>query len=668
MMNTNSQPTSSSSDTNPGSASTPTTTTSTPITVYTRCGPSAPRIRYKRPHALICNGKTETWGKAMSEYNCPICIGVLKEAAITRCGHTFCLECIKRSLDVKPICPQCGTAEQAENIVPNYVADQLVIKYLSTQKNAKTDILEMAKLNDSSPSEILQNMNVNKLNLNNIENLIMILQRKRDVLSAESRVHERTLLLEFLGELLKVKKAEKDRLEKEVHLIEQDLTQVTSRPYNAVKGGGGNVLHNDSESGDEGIAMSCSSSDIEGFNTQVLSCEELKEKSMSARRKRMHSHFDELINIYMDSRKVDLHDVRSNDATVPNDSGESFDYEDLDRFGSTLSSISRYSALKPLATLSYSADLLTNNNIVSSIEFDKDSEFFAIAGVTKKIKLFEYATVIGSAVDIHCPNAELLCNAKISCVAWSGYYKNRLGSSDYDGCVTIWDASTTQKIQTLAEHEKRVWSVDWSNGDPRLFASGSDDSKVKLWTTITNQSVATIEAKANVCCVKFCPQNSFIVAFGCADHCIHYYDFRHARQPLATLTGHKKAVSYVKFASKDELVSASTDSNLKLWNLQSASTECVRSFTGHINEKNFVGLGTDGNYIACGSENNSLYIYYRDISRPLLHFKFDNHRNMLDKPKVDDAGEFVSAVVWKKGSPVIVAANSQGSIKILELT
>ena len=34
-------------------------------------------------------------------------------------------------------------------------------------------------------------------------------------------------------------------------------------------------------------------------------------------------------------------------------------------------------------------------------------------------------------------------------------------------------------------------------------------------------------------------------------------------------------------------------------------------FTGHVNEKNFVGLATDGDYITCGSENNGLYIYYK---------------------------------------------------------
>ena len=35
------------------------------------------------------------------------------------------------------------------------------------------------------------------------------------------------------------------------------------------------------------------------------------------------------------------------------------------------------------------------------------------------------------------------------------------------------------------------------------------------------------------------------------------------------------------------------------------------SMTGHSNEKNFVGLATDGDYITCGSENNSLYMYYK---------------------------------------------------------
>ena len=36
---------------------------------------------------------------------------------------------------------------------------------------------------------------------------------------------------------------------------------------------------------------------------------------------------------------------------------------------------------------------------VSSIEFDKDQEFFAIAGVTKRIKIYAYNNVL--KVNIH---------------------------------------------------------------------------------------------------------------------------------------------------------------------------------------------------------------------------------------------------------------------------
>ena len=43
---------------------------------------------------------------------------------------------------------------------------------------------------------------------------------------------------------------------------------------------------------------------------------------------------------------------------------------------------------------------------------------------------------------------------------------------------------------------------------------------------------------------------------------------------------------------------SSTDSELKLWNVESG--QCVRTYKGHVNEKNFVGLTVNRNFIACG--------------------------------------------------------------------
>lgn len=59
----------------------------------------------------------------------------------------------------------------------------------------------------------------------------------------------------------------------------------------------------------------------------------------------------------------------------------------------------------------------------------------------------------------------------------------------------------------------------------------------------------------------------YILQVGSADHHVHYYDLRNISQPLYIFSGHRKAVSYVKFLSNYELASASTDSTLRLWDV-----------------------------------------------------------------------------------------------------
>uniref|UniRef100_A0A8C2AT23 COP1 E3 ubiquitin ligase n=1 Tax=Cyprinus carpio TaxID=7962 RepID=A0A8C2AT23_CYPCA len=356
--------------------------------------------------------------------------------------------------------------------------------------------------------------------------------------------------------------------------------------------------------------------------------------TLASRRKRLTAHFEDLEQCYFSNRMSRITD-------------DSRTVNQLDDFMECLSKFTRYNSVRPLATLSYASDLYNGSSIVSSIEFDRDCDYFAIAGVTKKIKVFEYGTVIQDAVDIHYPVNEMTCNSKIREFTFSSvfYHKNLLASSDYEGTVILWDGFTGQRSKVYQEHEKRCWSVDFNLMDPKLLASGSDDAKVKLWSTNLDNSVASIEAKANVCCVKFSPSSRYHLAFGCADHCVHYYDLRNTKQPIMVFKGHRKAVSYAKFVNGEEIVSASTDSQLKLWNVN--KPHCLRSFKGHINEKNFVGLASNGDYVACGSENNSLYLYYKGLSKTLLTFKFDTVKSVLDKDKKeDDTNEFVSAVCW----------------------
>lgn len=157
---------------------------------------------------------------------------------------------------------------------------------------------------------------------------------------------------------------------------------------------------------------------------------------------------------------------------------------------------------------------------------------------------------------------------------------------------------------------------------------------------LQRNSIGTILSPANVCCVQFSSYSTNLLFFGSADYKVYGYDLRHTRIPWCTLSGHEKAVSYVKFIDAQTIVSASTDNSLKLWDLKKTSSAelssdaCDLTFRGHSNEKvgfstnvtyflfsfvysncllfilplqNFVGLSVLDGYIACGSESNEVY-------------------------------------------------------------
>ena len=104
---------------------------------------------------------------------------------------------------------------------------------------------------------------------------------------------------------------------------------------------------------------------------------------------------------------------------------------------------------------------------------------------------------------------------------------------------------------------------------------------------------------------------------------MYLYDLRSPASPLAVIPGHTRAVSYVRFISPSRLVSASTDSTLRVWDVAAASAgagaaACQAVLSGHTNEKNFVGLAAspDG-YVMCGAETNEVVAYHSATPTPV---------------------------------------------------
>jgi E3 ubiquitin-protein ligase RFWD2 len=65
-------------------------------------------------------------------------------------------------------------------------------------------------------------------------------------------------------------------------------------------------------------------------------------------------------------------------------------------------------------------------------------------------------------------------------------------------------------------------------------------------------------------------------------------------------------------------------------------------------------------------KKNNKYLMLQAISNPAARHKFRSS-DVDDSDDIDDASHFISAVCWKSESPTMLAASSQGTIKVLVL-
>lgn len=96
----------------------------------------------------------------------------------------------------------------------------------------------------------------------------------------------------------------------------------------------------------------------------------------------------------------------------------------------------RYSNFKVQGILRI-GDYNNSPNVICSLSFDRDEDYLATGGVSKKIKIFGFQALFDKYVDIHYPVIEMANKSKLSCICWNSYISNYLASTDYDGTVKV---------------------------------------------------------------------------------------------------------------------------------------------------------------------------------------------------------------------------------------
>ncbi|KAG0741550.1 hypothetical protein G6F57_005309 [Rhizopus arrhizus] len=589
--------------------------------------------------------------KVDEELNCPICHDIMKEVIATTCGHSFCYECICEQIKYQPECPLCRSQLSRTEMYPNFQLNRLAeLRTQVVEKSApiyKSDPMEALLRRIKNDRLSIATSMANSLTYADIESIFQsTLDTKRKMEREELKIKS-DLLDAFLIRLKNRNDTTIQNLILQNKLILSDLDMLDIARRDQQQPEDQSTEEAEMGDGNTRVASRVRSEEADGLNDRSLS-------------NRMDERFHDLKELYYSKMAPD-----PENAILDEDERCSR----LESFSSVLYDVTRYGTLDVLDTLHY-ADTTHSTSIVSSIEFDKDDELFAVGGILKDIKIYDFRLTCrgpneARTATIHCPVRRIKCDNKISCLSWSSYIKSQVASADYQGVINVWDVTTGQKTSSFVEHKKRAWSVDTSARNPNLIASGSDDTSVKVWSLTSQRSLFTFQHKGNICCAKFAPNNSNYLAVGSADHQIICYDLRNPSVPLHTYQGHQKAVSYVKWMNDDELISASTDNSLKLWNRE--TTECTRTYTGHLNEKNFVGLSVNNDWIACGSETNTVYTYHKYSKTPIAKYKFPIDPIPGKMITENDPTYFVSSVCWKRDTSKLISANSKGVVRVLQL-
>lgn len=566
------------------------------------------------------------------------------------CGHTFCHGCASAALDaaaaaprdggadagVSARCPTCSSMFTSAQLVPNAAVNAMVAAM-------KSGASEAAAASTSAED--------GEDDLERLTPLVKTLSEKHRSLVLESRAVSREVLKEFLVESRARKQASAVALERELRCLDADIDAVR-REIEAL-GGGARVSHERSDLHDKEViahAMEALGLTRPGESQIVID---------ESKRRRVLRQFSELQSWYSKRRSAERDDVtsdggKSSGSALNGGRGYAPDSTTMEEFSTIIDTFKRYSNISIAAEIRGEEDASNPGAPVSSIEFDSTQEYFATAGVSKRIQFYNLEHVLEGSQQ---PADEINTRSKLTCLSYNKFVKHHIAASDYEGVVSVWDVEKKCSIIDFEEHEKRIWTVDYCRTDPRLLVSGSDDYLVKIWNTDQPNSVHEIDMKANVCCAQYSPENAHCIAVGCVDQKVYIFDLRRLAEPVQILDSHRKAVSYVKYLNANEIASASTDNTINVWNVNTGELTCA--LKGHVNERNFVGLTAVGDHVACGSETNEVFIYRKDLSSPIASIGFARDAN---EPR-----GFISACAWRSDESVLVAANSNGVVKVLRV-
>ncbi|KAJ5207896.1 hypothetical protein N7449_002275 [Penicillium cf. viridicatum] len=188
----------------------------------------------------------------------------------------------------------------------------------------------------------------------------------------------------------------------------------------------------------------------------------------------------------------------------------------------------------------------------------------------------------------------------------------QIASGSVDTTIKLWDTVTGDLRKTLEGHSDIIGTMTFSP-DGTQIVSGSCDCTIKLWDTITSDSQKKIEGHlGGVDIVVFSPDATQIASScgdktGGEDETIMLWDTVTGNLQKM-LDGHSEWVLIIAFSPDGgQIVSGSIDKTIKLWD--TVTGDLQKTLKGHSKSVRTVAFSPDGTQIVSGSDDKTIKLW-----------------------------------------------------------
>jgi WD40 repeat protein len=238
-------------------------------------------------------------------------------------------------------------------------------------------------------------------------------------------------------------------------------------------------------------------------------------------------------------------------------------------------------------------------DLVMAAGFSPDGSTVVSGSADNTIKVWDITT--GEATDTF---QEELAGWFYS-IAFSPTREHALFSSSADNVPNLWNSETGNEIGTFKGHDNWVYSVTFSpDGDQAL--SASEDGTMKVWD-IENREEMQSFAVDHIWAAAFSPDNRQLLTGG-DDGTLTLWGVENGNQ-LDSFQGHTSRVYAVAFSTDgSQAVSGDADGTIKVWNLTQG--KAIKTFSAHPDIVSAIAfVPNNDNQVLSASYDNTLKLW-----------------------------------------------------------